>query len=97
MMSPRFSSTVGVDAEAQLGEQRRGEHGGFQSLAGARGGVEGAHEQLPVVAQGAANLPAGARGGQAVGAQLHQIPAARDIAAGGGDAAAGVLNEGAGR
>ena len=60
------------------------------------GGVEGAHEQLPVVAQGAANLPAGARGGQAVGAQLHQIPAARDIAAGGGDAAAGVLNEGAG-
>src|SRR5699024_5314709 len=60
------------------------------------GGVVEAHVHLPGSVQGAAQLFAQAGGVETVGTLFHQVPAARNIAAGGGDAAAGVLDEAAG-
>ena len=60
------------------------------------GRMERPHKQLPVIAQRAADLPPSAGGSQPVGAQLHQVMAASDIAACGGNTAAWVLDQGAG-
>ena len=50
MMSPPLLFHRGGNAKAQLREQRRSKHSGFQRLSSHMGRVEAAHEQLPVVA-----------------------------------------------
>ena len=48
------------------------------------------------IAQGSAHLAAKSRRGQAIGSVLHQISTANDITAGGSEATAQILNQGAG-
>ena len=70
-------------------------HSGFQCLAhGAGGGIQ-AQKHFAHGFQRAADLTPGAGGRIAVAAFFHQIAAARNIAAGGGNAAAGVFDKAA--
>ena len=69
--------------------------GGLDSLAHHAGGVVEAQIHIPGRLQRATQLLAKAGGVQAVSAQLHQIPASYDVAAGGCNAAAGVFDQAA--
>ena len=53
-------------------------------------------KQQAIDVLGAAALPADSRAGQPHGSRLHQILPANDVSAGGGNSAAGVLNQGTG-
>ena len=77
-------------------QQALGVDGGFQRLADHPGGIVEAQEGVPQAVLGAAQIGADARRGEAVAALFHQVGPARNVAAGGGDAAAGVLDEAAG-
>ncbi len=76
----------GVDAR-QL-QQTLGINRGFQRLADNARGVVEAEEGIPQAVLRAAQIAADAGRGEAVAALFHQIAAARNVAAGGGDAAA---------
>ena len=71
-----------------------GEHGGLHRLGHRVGGQKQALVQQAVVPQGGAALRPDAGHRQAHGGSLHQVPPPGDVAAGGGQAAAGVFNEG---
>ena len=72
-------------------QQALGIDGGLDGLTHHAGGIVEAKVHITGRFQRTAQLLAQTGGVQAVGAQLHQILPARDIAAGGGDAAARVL------
>ena len=74
-------------------QQALGIDGGLDGLTHHAGGIVEAKVHITGRFQCAAQLLAQSGGVQAVGTQLHQILPARDIAAGGGDAAARVLDE----
>ena len=69
--------------------------GGLDGLAHHAGSVVEAQIHITGRFQRAAQLLAKAGGIQAVSAQLYQIPAAHDVAAGGSNAAAGVFDQAA--
>ncbi len=72
-----------------------GKHSGFDRLGHNMGGHEKALIQRTVIAHGAAALTADAGHREPLGGRLHQIGATGDIAAGGRQSAARVLDEGA--
>ena len=76
-------------------QQALGVDGRLDGLADHAGGVVEAQIHIAGRLEGAAQLLAEAGGVQAVGTELHEVFPACDIAAGGGDAAAGVLDEAA--
>ena len=76
-------------------QQALGIDGGLDGLTHHAGGVVEAQIHIAGRLEGAAQLLAEAGGVQAVGAELHEVFPACDIAAGGGNAAAGVLDEAA--
>ena len=76
-------------------QQTLGIDGRLDGLADHAGGVVEAQIHIAGRLEGAAQLFAEAGGVQTVGAQLHEVFPACDVAAGGGDAAAGVLDEAA--
>ena len=76
-------------------QQALGIDGGLDGFTHHAGGIVEAKVHITGRFQRTAQLLAQPRGVQAVGTQLHQILPARDIAAGGGDAAARVLDEAA--
>ena len=86
---------MGLGLIAQQLHHPGGEDGGLDRLGHRVGGQEQPLVQQAVVPQGGAALPADARHGEPLGGPLHQVPAAGDVAAGGGQAAPGVLDEGA--
>ena len=79
--------------DARQFQQALGINRGFQRLADNTGRVVEAQEGIPQAVLGAAQVAADAGSREAVAALFHQIAAARNVAAGGGDAAAGVLDE----
>ena len=72
-----------------------GKYGGLDRLGHCVGGQKQALVQQAVVPQGGAALRPDAGHRQAHGGSLHQVPPPGDVAAGGGQAAAGVFDEGA--
>ena len=80
---------------AQQLQHTLGVDGGLDGLAHHAGGVVEAQIHIPGGLQRAAQLLAKAGGIQAVSTQFHQIPASYDVAAGGCNAAAGVLDQAA--
>ena len=76
-------------------QQTLGVDGGLDGLADDAGRIVKAQIHVARGVQCTAQILAEAGGVQPVGAQLHEVAAARDVAAGGGDAAAGVLDEAA--
>ena len=80
---------------AQQLQHTLGVDGGLNGLAHHTGGVVEAQIHIPGGLQRAAQLLAKAGGVQAVSAQFHQILATHDVAAGGSNAAAGVLDQAA--
>ena len=76
-------------------QQTLGVDGGLDGLADDAGCIVKAQIHVARGVQCTAQILAEAGGVQPVGAQLHEVAAARDVAAGGGNAAAGVLDEAA--
>ena len=77
-------------------QQALGVDSGFQGLAHHAGGVVEPQEGVAQAVLCAAQIAADTGCGKAVAAFFHQVTAARNVAARGGDAAAGVLDKAAG-
>ncbi len=86
---------VGNAGKAQLLIDVGGKDGALQSAGHHRGGEEQTLVQSGHQSQVGAHLLAQARGGEPVGAPVHALLGAADIAADGGKSAAGVLDEAA--
>ena len=76
-------------------QQALGIHGGFQCFTHNAGGVIEAEESITQAVLRAAKVLADAGGGKAVADFFHQISFTGNIAASGGNAAAGVLDKAA--
>ena len=91
-MGPR----LGMDRIAQLSEHRGHQLGADQGLGHHLGGQKQALKQQAIAIKTGAALTADSRGREPAASPFHQLGPTRHIAAGGGDRAAEILDQGAG-